>query len=340
MFPTSTDGSHISKYLTTLGVAVVGASLAGGALFFRSDSDLLIPVDELRRLTPTAQQAIENRQALILTASEFGWVFVLGGMALGLVLIFFGLRGWRQHQKDVDVRGAAELAEILGRISQLSVSEQSKRIDDELREMREGLTSEGEEWSKGKRVDQTSVAEPTLAEPTEETEEELLTPKLEELTPSTGAREDPRDLVLEVERQLAAKLQKLFGREVITNASVASPLGESTAVDAIVLAADGFPVYVIEIKVVPAANSISRRIASSMTQLSFALRDLGSPSRAGSVVAVLILVTADDDASKVGKYYAIFQDLRIKLRMNARLIVTTRSEFESMSPDALLQLMR
>ena len=75
------------KFITSLGIVLVGLSIMIPWLFLREPFDLFIKQDELFNLTPLAQSMIANRQALLNTLLRIipwlsGAVFLLGSIAL------------------------------------------------------------------------------------------------------------------------------------------------------------------------------------------------------------------------------------------------------------------
>ncbi len=91
MFPVSDSGSHVRRYLTTLGVAIVIGSLSAGSLFLRDSGLLAFKQADLAQLTPTAQQTVERRQSYLLVLTNLLPWLVVGGVLTGSLLVFFGL---------------------------------------------------------------------------------------------------------------------------------------------------------------------------------------------------------------------------------------------------------
>ena len=99
-----TENSHFRKYLTTLGVSVVAASLSLAGLFLRVQDDLVIENDKLSKLTLSAQDTIRLRQSYLSHATAVLPYATLGLVALGLTFALFGLVGWRKRQEISDQR--------------------------------------------------------------------------------------------------------------------------------------------------------------------------------------------------------------------------------------------
>jgi hypothetical protein len=139
-----TDQGHFRKYLTTLGVAIVVASLGIGGFLLQTQSDLLIERDKLAKLTPTARAAIERKQQIVLAATHWA-PWVLGAFAmLGAGLAVWGLVGWRRKQQELDEKDRAELGKLEGERDkihaelaemQMSAADKAKEIDERADEL-------------------------------------------------------------------------------------------------------------------------------------------------------------------------------------------------------------
>ncbi|RNL65411.1 hypothetical protein EFK50_05500 [Nocardioides marmoriginsengisoli] len=110
----SPDASHLSKYLTTLGVGIVAATLSAGGLFLRLQDGLMVSRKELAGLTPSAQRTIRDKQGFLEFATNALPWFLVVGIAVGLIVAYLGLRGWipRQESEDKADKVAAELQEV------------------------------------------------------------------------------------------------------------------------------------------------------------------------------------------------------------------------------------
>jgi hypothetical protein len=126
-----TDQGHFLKYLTTLGVAIVVASLGLGGYLLQTQSDLLIKREELAKLTPVAREAIDHKQQVALQVTTFA-PWVLGLMALGgVIMAVIGLTSWRKKQalldKRDDERAQAEVAKINRELELMQMTDQEKQ---------------------------------------------------------------------------------------------------------------------------------------------------------------------------------------------------------------------
>ena len=98
----SADASHLRKYMATLGIAVIAGTVSVSMLLMRLPDEVLVPQSEIVGLTTTAQETVERRQqyASFVTLA-LPW-FLLVGVAIGLTICIYGLRGWTQRQKVTD----------------------------------------------------------------------------------------------------------------------------------------------------------------------------------------------------------------------------------------------
>lgn len=96
------------KFIVSLGVILLTLSILGPWLFLREPFDLQIKAADLTELTETAQKTIARRQEIVLIATKV-WPWLSPICALtGLILIVIGIRSWRQNQKHLDEKTAAE----------------------------------------------------------------------------------------------------------------------------------------------------------------------------------------------------------------------------------------
>mgnify|MGYP000140796305 CR=1 FL=1 len=101
------DFSDRYKFLSSLGVALVILSLTGSWLFYKEPYDLLIEVDQINKLTPIAQKAIEVRQFYIERIFEWLWLAPAVATSAGTGLVAYGLWGWSRKDADAIAIGKA-----------------------------------------------------------------------------------------------------------------------------------------------------------------------------------------------------------------------------------------
>lgn len=129
----SSDTSHLSKYLTTLGVGIVAATFSIAGLFLRLQDDLLVSRKELAGLTPSAQDTIRRRQEILeFSTCALPW-FLAVGLLLGLCVAAIGLAGWmkRQDQQDKADQIDSDLKEF--QLRQVTETERRRAAEEEAR---------------------------------------------------------------------------------------------------------------------------------------------------------------------------------------------------------------
>lgn len=122
-----TENSHLRKYLTTLGVSIVAASIAFAGFFFRSQGDLLVESETISKLTPSARRTLERRQAYLeLAAGALPWVLLVC-ISVGLFLAAWGIAGWAARQSVIDQKDDAERDRSTLEVRMLSRGEEAAR---------------------------------------------------------------------------------------------------------------------------------------------------------------------------------------------------------------------
>src|SRR3712207_1905937 len=98
----TTDQSHLSKYLATLGVAIFAGTISLCGLFLKLQDDLLVKGSDLEALTKVAQATIERRQHYLdLGTAALPWFLAIGCLG-GACLTAYGLRAWSKRQPVAD----------------------------------------------------------------------------------------------------------------------------------------------------------------------------------------------------------------------------------------------
>lgn len=97
------------RFIVSLGVVLIGLALIGPWLFFKEPFDLLRTQAELNALTAVGKAAIADRQEV--AAFFVRWMpwFSLLAFAVGLVMIWLGLRSWYKNQVLLDEQAKLEL---------------------------------------------------------------------------------------------------------------------------------------------------------------------------------------------------------------------------------------
>lgn len=119
-----TDQGHLRKYLATLGVAIVVASLAIGGFILQTQSDLLVEQSKINSASPTGRAALEKKQHLILLVMDWS-PLVLGLLSLfGIALAIYGLRGWSKRQEVLDAKDRLDVEKTQAELDGLRASAQ------------------------------------------------------------------------------------------------------------------------------------------------------------------------------------------------------------------------
>lgn len=128
MLPQTDQGSFF-KYLSTLGVAVVAASLGATGFILRTQSDLLVDRKKLNELTSTAREAIQEKQKLILWITRYLPTGLLICTLFGCLLVCLGLWGWKRRQNIADERDKVELKKLYKELEQVDDKELEKHVE-------------------------------------------------------------------------------------------------------------------------------------------------------------------------------------------------------------------
>lgn len=93
---------NLYRFLCSFGVLLIGASIAGPWLFSQSIAVLTVPTEELDRMTPTAREAILNRQKMIGETQSHLPIIALGIFVVGVLVLLVGIYHWWKRQKGSD----------------------------------------------------------------------------------------------------------------------------------------------------------------------------------------------------------------------------------------------
>jgi hypothetical protein len=122
-----TDTGNFNKFLTSLGLLLLGAALAIPYLYFRNTESLTIPARDLDHMTETGKNAIIGRQDAIIALEPWvvGVAVLLGALGLGLLIV--GGAHLRSAQKSEDEE--SELRRIRARleVEEMSPDEQAEK---------------------------------------------------------------------------------------------------------------------------------------------------------------------------------------------------------------------
>lgn len=270
----NTEGTHLRKYLATLGVSVSIGALGAGGFLLRSPGDLLIKQDDLRRLTPIARDAIEHRQGISYAIAFYG-PYVLAAVALvGIGLATFGLLGWARRQQVTDKIEDLEHEKIQAEIQQISREDKIAQADREAVEDQQGTGVNG------------------------------LPPEGAEITRS---RDTLRDRILLVSSLLGDKLSGGFrDRQVRTDVTLEMDSNTKFQLDALVLGQGASSGYIIELKYTSNSAQADRRVREARQQALLAADVLNKENFGSNFqpVAVVIFPENSEWPEKINRRYS------------------------------------
>jgi hypothetical protein len=307
----TTDQGHFFKYLTTLGVAVVAASLTAGGLLLNVQNDLLIEKSRIAKLTPVAQESITKKQHIILLVTEWTPLVIILLSVVGLSLITVGLTGWKRRQNTLDARDQAELNKVLVEVQQMTDQEKDDKVEAEVREIAES--------------DIAAQLDQELSKP------EDATPGAQLVIPSVARI---AEFVREREADLIAKLPLAFPGDDVRSGVAIRTSSSQIFVDAIVVEKSKRRLYVIELKVYGQAFP-TRNIVAALNQVSALSEAAASYFGISTSVPVLIIVA---------EYLSLIRRQRLHhaaelngqaLRNRPLLLVYSPAEFKNLAPSTL-----
>lgn len=315
-----TESSHFRKYLATLGVSIALASLTASSLFFRSQPDLLIEQKKLNELTPVAQEAIKQRQEIILLITQ--WLPYVTPIlcAIGLSLAFFGLKGWANRQRAVDEREDWEKRKLQAEVRQLSPEEIAQKEVEEAESITDlDTTATDDEVNK--------VAVPDEPTPTEGTVNRKHSAK-RNVTPNDNYLQKIRI----TETTLVDKLLEAFkGQHVVPNIEITTGNKGRHIADVLVGPSNHSPAYVFEIKYIKDQKALDHAVERALVQSVAAARSL--PEEYGGQNAIPVSVFVSTPASNI-TYEQILQSARkVGPALTIRPVVLHFKDRELMSID-------
>jgi hypothetical protein len=336
-----TDQSHFRKYLATLGVAIVVGSLGLGGYYLQAQSDLLISLDQISKLTPTAQAALRKKQDIILAAAQFA-PWVIGILLLVDIWISVtGLVGWSKRQSVIDRKDDLELNKLDAEYRAMTNPEKEKKAQLEAIDL---LSAE---------IVALTESDERETEPLDASEE---TPSGEKTTEPTAPVEyagaDPHNIksmpslmseVVRAETLLSRKLIASFGGgHVLTGARISTELSKGwLEVDALVVREHRRKQapMLFELKLIRRPGSVSRTLTSALTHIALAAEFVEVGLAPDPLAIAVILI----DEKTIGM--DSLSRLKIEIKNQARVIRTALArppivltygvtEFESLKPES------
>ncbi|MEV7398177.1 hypothetical protein [Aeromicrobium sp. NPDC092404] len=315
-----TEAGHLSKYLTTLGVAIVAATISLAGLFLRIKTELLIPLEELDRLTPEARQTVLQRQEYVAFATDHYWTFVCVGVGVGVMLFVVGLYRWIPKQAELDKYDQVLMRKVESEVRPLTEPEQENRRRAEAVEI----------------VKSAPLIEPADAEKTGQGgggENNDLHLQTSDHRGGGEVAEQMRQLT-GLETYFAGLLARALGGAWRIDVGVAvRSMGGDAEVDYLITPRRGGPSFAVELKFIG-------RTGSSISTLRRTIRKLGSIADASASQRIPIIVVVIDDSASTYLVRHV-EDLVRKEALEShpafRWIVESESEFEEMAPGRLRQ---
>jgi hypothetical protein len=117
------DFGDLNRFLVSVGLALLLASVGVPWLFYREPFDLVRTTSELDSLTPYARAIVLERQSSVgLALGLVPWISLLLAV-LGLGLLIYGLWRWWPFQRDFEEIQTYTLAELKQRVQQMTPAE-------------------------------------------------------------------------------------------------------------------------------------------------------------------------------------------------------------------------
>lgn len=120
--------NDLNKFFVSVGVFLIGLTFLLPWLFLKENFDLLVKLEDLNKLTPSAKAIIENRQSLIGTYSYIIPVVSVVSFLIGGFLIFKGIKGWRKLQLIIEAREELTNKKLTLEITKLTEDEKLEKV--------------------------------------------------------------------------------------------------------------------------------------------------------------------------------------------------------------------
>lgn len=319
----SAEASHLRKYLATLGIGMVAATISLAGLALRLQEDLLVKQDELQQLTPTARETIERRQDYLSVMSIILPWFVLVGCVAGIALAAYGIRGWSKRQKVADEIEDLQRDKSRTEVRSLTDTERSARIDQEVEEavLQESVLSEGSsEPLHASEVDPHISSEfPASTTPNPP-------------APNLARRREIAASVMGFEAELARKINEGFGQTYRVDVGVAAGSGgrqrEFDAVAFPLLPNENRPI-VFEMKYVSHPKNLTQAFANGLQHVASASEIF--PDGAIPVVVTIYRDEPSGDAAALQRVRERARQMANTFKSAPRTLILSAREFEEMT---------
>lgn len=115
------------KFIISIGIIFILSPFVIFYLLFNKNIDLLISKSEFDKLTQTSQEIVDIKQNLFLNIINSNKYYILAFIIIGvgLLLIGFGIYGWKKAQGQVDLKYILENEKLK---KEIGISTEEKRI--------------------------------------------------------------------------------------------------------------------------------------------------------------------------------------------------------------------
>jgi hypothetical protein len=124
------DAGNFNRFLTTLGLLLVAASLVIPYFFFKNTAILELPEPEIQQMTATGQNSIRARQDAIVALEPWAVALSVTAALLGVSLLVTGGIRLKKAQADEDEEGRLRRHRARMEIREQSPGEQARRAEE------------------------------------------------------------------------------------------------------------------------------------------------------------------------------------------------------------------
>jgi hypothetical protein len=307
----TTDQGHFFKYLTTLGVAVIAASLTAGGLLLNVQNNVLIEKARIVKLTPVAQEIVAKKQSAVLAVTEWAPLAVILLSVVGIALVVVGLVGWKRRQDTLDARDRAELNKTLVEVQQMTDQEKNDKVQAEAREIVESdIVAQFNRESSTKSEAGTHGAD-------------LVVPSMKRIA----------ETVREQEADLIAKLSQAFPHDEIRSGVAIHSDSTAIYVDALVVQERKRRLYAIELKIY--GNSVRMQsIVAAVNQVSALSAMLEDRYNNFVAFPVLVIITESLGMARRQRLRDSVELHVQAMRNTPSLLIYSPAEFKDLTPSA------
>lgn len=349
-----TDQGHLRKYLATLGVAIVVASIAVGGFILQMQSDLLVEQKKINEASETGRLALDKKQHIILFL--FQWApLALGALAaFGIGLAIYGLKGWAKKQKTIDQKEETEAEKVKVELESLQASEGRKALERE-RDVEAALKEiarDGSEEALGD-LECESVGGPQGsdegdAEAGRHSDGSVPTGDAPSATASAAkgavSRAEARNEIVALENAFIQKLSSLFGKDNVVNGAQILPAAQQDSeelgiyIDAVAVDPVSRQGFALELKSLRSTTPF--RYYNALITCALAAKRLREMKMfsAQSFKPVLVIIIEDDEIgmSRIGLFRYQLEQVADLFAEAPKILIYAREQFMSLKNHELL----